>query len=124
MTLILSSTQMNNSDADDDHAEVIVHVHARIVAPTRARRAVNGWLCLEVGDRMLAGEPELLVGEKLIWRVPVQWTSPTRGVLAHDVGQVMVDAVTGEILSSQDTTAQEIQQRVAAFAHSLRTATS
>jgi hypothetical protein len=109
---------MSKGGADDDHAEVIVHIHARIVASTRARRAVNGWLCLEVGDRMLAGEPELLAGERLIWRVPVQWTSPTKGVLAQNVGQVMVDAVTGEILSSQETV-QELQQHVTAFAHSL-----
>ena len=118
MTVVLSSTQITKPGADDDQAEVLVHVHAHIVAPAKARRKVNGWLCLEVGDRMLAGEPELIVGEKLIWRMPVQWTSPTQGVLIQDVGQVMIDAVTGEIVSSQETI-QEIQQRVAAFAHSL-----
>jgi hypothetical protein len=122
MTVILPSAQATNGAADDEHTEVIVHVHARIVASIRARRKVNGWLCLEVGDRMLAGEPELIVGDQLIWRVPVQWTSPTQGVLAWSVGQVMVDAVTGEILAGLPT-AQEIQQRVAGLAHSIRSAT-
>lgn len=118
MSVILSSSQMSKTSADDEHAEVIVHIHARIIAPAKARRTVNGWLCLEVGDRLLANEPELLAGERLIWRVPVQWTSPTKGVLARNVGQVMVDAVTGEILSNQETI-QELHQYVAAFARSL-----
>lgn len=115
MNLILSSNQLTHSGAENDHADVIVHLHARVIAPNRARRAANGWLTLEVGDRMLAGEPELLVGETLIWRVPVRWTSPTRGVLAQNVGQVMIDAVSGEILSTTENI-EEMQQRVAAFA--------
>ena len=119
MTVILPSAYAASAAADNDHTEVIVHVHARIVASVRARRKVNGWLCLEVGDRMLAGEPELIVGDQLIWRVPVQWTSPTQGVLAQSVGHIMVDAVPGEITSGSPT-AQEIQQRVAALAHSIR----
>jgi hypothetical protein len=122
MTVVLSSAQVTKASADDDLAEVIVHVHARIVAPARARRTANGWLCLEVGDRMLAADPELLVSDRLIWRVPVQWTSPTTGVLAQSVGQIMVDAVTGEILANQ-ATAQEMQQRVAAIAQTIRPVT-
>ena len=71
---------------------------------------------------MLAGDPELLVGDRLIWRVPVQWTSPTTGVLAQSVGQIMVDAVTGEILAN-NAAAQEMQKRVAAIAYTIRPAT-
>lgn len=122
MTVILPSASGANAAADDTHTEVIIHVHARIVASARVCRKVNGWLSLEVGDRMLAGEPELIAGDPLIWRVPIQWTSPTQGVLAESIAQVLVDAVTGEILASSPT-AQEIQQRVAALAHTLRSAT-
>jgi hypothetical protein len=113
---------MTDASADDDLAEVIVHVHARIVTSAKARRTANSWLCLEIGDRLLAGEPELLVGDRLVWRVPVQWTSPTTGVLARSIGQIMVDAVSGEILANQ-ATAQEIQQRVATIARTIRPAT-
>jgi hypothetical protein len=121
MAVILSPAHGMGA-ADSEHAEVIVHVHARIVTADKARRKVNGWLCLEVGDRMLAGDPELVVGDQLVWRVPLLWTSPTQGVLAQTVGPILVDALTGEILAGPST-AQEIQQRVAAFAHSLRSAT-
>jgi hypothetical protein len=111
MTVILSAIHVASAAVDDEHAEVIVHIHARVIASVRVRRKVNGWLCLEVGDRMLAGEPELMVGDQLIWRVPVHWTSPTTGVLAQSVGHVMVDAMTGELLVDLST-AQEMQQRV------------
>jgi hypothetical protein len=42
--------------------------------------------------------------------VHVQWASPTQGVLAQSVGQIMVDAVTGEILPGSPT-AQESPSR-------------
>ena len=120
MTIILSAAQSAHAESGE-HAEVIVHVRARVVAPAQARRKVNGWLCLEVGDRLLAGEPELLVDERLVWRVPVQWTSPTMGVLAQQVGQILVDAVSGELVPNSPT-AQEIERRVAALARSLHAA--
>ncbi len=66
MTVILPSTRVTNVGAEDELAEIIVHIHARIVAADAARRTANGWLCLEVGDRLLAGDPELLVGDRLI----------------------------------------------------------
>ncbi len=68
---------------------------------------------------MLAGEPELLLGDPTLWRVPVQWTSPTAGVLMSPVGHVLVDAVTGKLLVAPSQ-AEEMQQRVAATARTLR----
>jgi hypothetical protein len=126
MTVVLFPSNPSGAatnPSSDDHTEVFIHLHARIVTHAWARRKVNGWLCMEVGDRMLAGEPELLVGERLIWRVPVQWTSPTTGALAQFVDQILVDAVSGELLIDPST-AQELEQRVVALAHSLRTAAS
>jgi len=107
MTIILSSVQPARTDAGE-HADVIVHIQARVVAAGLARRKVNGWLITEVGDRLLAGEPELLVDERLVWRVPVQWASPTKGVLAQQVVQVLVDAVSGELMPNSPS-AQEIR---------------
>src|SRR3954453_5754170 len=123
MTVILfPSNSAGASDKDGEHFELIFHLRARVITADRARRKVNGWLCMEVGDRMLAGEPELLVGDRLIWRVPVQWTSPTTGMLAQSVTQVQVDATSGEFLTTPPT-AEEIEQRVVPFAHSLRAST-
>lgn len=120
MTIILSSVQPSHADAGE-HTEVIVHIQARILAAGLARRKVNGWLILEVGDRLLAGEPELLVDDRLVWRVPVEWTSPTKGVLAQQVGHVLVDAMSGDLIPNS-ATLQEIERRVTALAHSLRAA--
>lgn len=121
MTVVLPSPLTQLAAADDAFTEVIVHINARIVSATQVRRKVNGWLVLEVGDRLLAGEPELLLGERLVWRVPVRWTSPTQGVLARTEISLLVDAATGEILADPST-AQEIQQHVAALARTLRAA--
>ena len=76
-----------------------MHFQARVVTATACTpQGQRLALPLEVGDRMLAGEPELLLGDPTLWRVPVQWTSPTAGVLMSPVGHVLVDAVTGRLL--------------------------
>lgn len=118
MTIVLHTTQSGNGAATQPFTDVMIHISARVVTADQARRTVNGWLCLEVGDRLLAGEPELLVGEQLLWRVPVQWTSPTQGVLAANIDQVLVDAATGKAIISP-TQAQELQTRVETLARSL-----
>jgi hypothetical protein len=121
MSILIVSPNVTSDVPDADYAEIILHVSARIMSAARTRRKTNGWLCLEVGDRMLAGEPELVIGERLLWRVPVQWTSPTQGLLAERVCDVLVDAMTGEVLDQANQT-QMIQRRVEHAAHSLRSA--
>jgi hypothetical protein len=46
---------------------------------------------------MRGEQPELVVGDRLCWSVPVVLTSPSRGVVGK-VGDVVVDATTGELL--------------------------
>src|SRR5262245_52268740 len=85
-------------------ATVDIHVHVSApvnITPFVARQKVTGFVILEIGDRLRGEEPELVVGDRLCWSVPVVLTSPTRGVVGK-VGEVRVDATTGELLIEQD----------------------
>ena len=121
MTVLLASTQKTPSESGDAFTDVVVHIDARVVSAAYVRRKVNGWLAMEAGDRLLAGEPELMLGERLIWRVPIRWTSPMQGVLARMEFAVLVDAKSGDFAAGSPTS-QEIQEHVADLARSLRSA--
>ncbi len=63
-----------------------------------AQRRVNKLLLDRVG--LFYGEkPSLVVGERLLWRVPIIFSTPRTGSLGP-VGTLDVDARTGEILST------------------------
>ncbi|NKQ37358.1 MAG: hypothetical protein HF973_17295 [Chloroflexi bacterium] len=64
-----------------------------------ARRLVNRQVVAELSTGLAAGDPELTIrGEQLIWRVPISLSLPGLGELGQ-VGDIEVDAQTGEILS-------------------------
>jgi hypothetical protein len=63
---------------------------------------VTGFVVREISDRLRGGQPELVVGERLCWSVPVVLTSPSRGPVGK-VGEIRVDATTGELLLETDT---------------------
>src|SRR5437016_13846969 len=71
------------------------------ITPYVARQKVTGFVILEISDRMRGDQPELVVGDRLCWSVPVVLTSPTRGVVGK-VGEILVDATTGELLVEKD----------------------
>lgn len=72
------------------------------ITPFVARQKVTGFVIREISDRMRGDEPELVVGDRLCWSVPVVLTSPSRGVVGK-VGEILVDATTGELLVETDT---------------------
>jgi hypothetical protein len=72
------------------------------ITPFVARQKVTGFVNLEISDRMRGGQPELVVGDRLCWSVPVVLTSPNRGVVGK-VGDILVDATTGELLVEPGT---------------------
>jgi hypothetical protein len=111
VTVLVLPTMPSTDRPENDYAEIVLHVNARVISATRVRRKVNGWLALEVGDRVLAGEPELVIDSQLVWRVPVHWTSSTQGILVRHIAAVLVDAVTGEILN-QSMQSETILKRV------------
>ena len=86
--------------------QINVHVRAEVVSPEVARRQANVWLLENVGNLLRAETPELVAGERLIWRVDVVLTSPTRGTVGR-VGQLEIDSSTGDVVTDA-TLAQEI----------------
>jgi hypothetical protein len=63
----------------------------------------------ELSTQLGAGAPELTVGERVYWSVPVVFTLPGKGLLGC-VGTLRVDAATGELLTDPETE-QEIMRR-------------
>jgi hypothetical protein len=85
-------------------AAVDIHIHISApvnITPFVARQKVAAFVLSEVSTQLLADTPVLNVGERLCWSVPVVLTSPARGVLGK-VGEVLVDATTGELLVDED----------------------
>jgi len=80
------------------HIQINVHVLAEVVSAEVARRRANAWLLENVGNLLRAEAPELVAGERLVWRVDVVLTSPTRGTLGH-VGRLEIEATTGKVLA-------------------------
>ncbi|MCS6843422.1 MAG: hypothetical protein NZ528_03725 [Caldilineales bacterium] len=61
-----------------------------------AQRLVGRFVADEISYLLRAGEPHLVVSERLYWRVPVQLAFPGRGVVGT-VGALDVDVETGQI---------------------------
>jgi len=80
--------------------DITVHVSARLnVTQVAARRKVNVFLLNEIGTGLGGATPMLVVqNDRLRWRVPVILALSPIGRLGQ-VGQIDVDAQTGEILA-------------------------
>jgi hypothetical protein len=78
-----------------------------------ARQKVTQFVISEVSNQLCGDTPDLHVGERLCWSVPVVLTSPVKGMMGH-VGEILVDANTGELLADADTV-----ERIAANAERL-----
>ncbi len=65
-----------------------------------AQRQVSKLLLDQAGNLLYGERPSLVVGQQLVWRVPVWLALPTTGPLGQ-VGALDVDAQTGEILFAQ-----------------------
>jgi len=66
------------------------------VSAAVAQQKANRFLAMNAGNMLAAGEPELVVGETLRWRVPVLFGTPAKGTLGR-VGELYIDADTGQI---------------------------
>ncbi len=86
--------------------ELNVHKSFEIkVTAEEARRSVNRWLMDEVSYMIGAEPPTLVVGERVVWRVPAWIGFPHTG-WAGTVGSVDVDVQTGEM---DNTTARKVE---------------
>ena len=86
------------------------------ISGEQARKLVNRFLLMEVSTMLAADAPDLVVGERTVWRVPVWIGFLHQGRFA--VGALDVDARTGAILDQEQSVAA-IQERATKLAASL-----
>jgi hypothetical protein len=79
--------------------ELSVTAQVNVTAQT-AQRQVTKLLLDQVGNLLYGERPNLVAGERLLWRVPIWLALPTTGPLGQ-VGSLDVDTETGEILFTQ-----------------------
>ena len=83
-----------------DRLQVSVHIQAEVLSAEAARREVNVWLLANIGNLLRAENPELVVGERLLWRIDIALTSPKQGRVGV-IGRIELDAITGEVLADE-----------------------
>jgi hypothetical protein len=89
------------SDRPPQVMQVTVHIQADVIAPAFALKKANVWLSMNAGHLLLAENPELVLGESLMWRFDVIRSLPSRtrpGTARRSfLGRMQMDAVSGEI---------------------------
>lgn len=97
------------------HLVVDIKVSADVnVSAFTARQKVNNFVLGEISYMMHAGEPTLVLGERIYWRVPIILSLTSRGDVG-EVGYLDVDVETGQIQISPQQIA-EIESRAATIA--------
>jgi len=113
MTIILERYPI----PDSGPLKLSVEISAEIkVSADEARRKVNGFLLnnlsyLTIGER----QSELVVGERVCWRVAVNHTLPGFGALGR-IGMIDVDVETGELQPVSPEQLEEMKRRAKALA--------
>ncbi len=103
--------------------ESTLDINIRVTQPLNvtafsARQRVTQYVMHELSTQLGGGAPELTVGERVYWSVPVVFTLPGKGALGR-VGTLRVDAGTGELLTDPQTGremmhhAEQLAQRAA-----------
>jgi hypothetical protein len=87
--------------------ESVLDISIRVTQPLNitafsARQRVTQHVILELSSQLGGDTPELTVGERIYWSVPVVFTLPGKGILGR-VGTLRVDATTGELLTDPQT---------------------
>lgn len=109
-TTPISSNRLQNSEfLIAKPGEPIVNI-----TPFTARQKASGYVGSYISHLMGGDEPSLLLSnERLVWRVPIVFTSPTKGKLGI-VGSLDIDARTGQLLISPDF-ALEVEKNAQKF---------
>lgn len=79
------------------------------VTAEQARRQVKQWLFKEVAMTLTSQAPTLLIGSRIVWRVPVVFTSPQIGTVGA-VGEIDVDVATGAMDNSPNLKTMLLEQ--------------
>src|SRR5437763_1332073 len=88
-------------------ADSVLDINIRVTQPLNvtafsARQRVTQYVMQELSTQLGGDDPDLTVGERVYWSVPVVFTLPGKGVVGR-VGTLPVDAGTGELLSDPQT---------------------
>lgn len=115
---IPSLDEASREVASEQRVRVVINVQADVLDAEIAQRKANVWLLDHVGNLLSASTPELVIGERLMWRYDVilgipNLEQPGSGAM-YKVGQIMLDAETGEIKNASEV-AQELQQSAEAL---------
>jgi hypothetical protein len=70
-----------------------------------AQKIVRRFVANEISYLLRAGEPNLVLGQRLYWRVPIELALPGRGVIGA-AGTLDVDVETGQITATPDAIAE------------------
>jgi hypothetical protein len=90
--------------------EVNIRVSADMnVSAYAARQKANSFILSQISYMMHGGEPELILGKRILWRVPVILSQRSQGDVGQ-VGAVDVDVETGQ-LTVTPLQIEEIQAR-------------
>jgi len=86
----------------------VLDINIRVTQPLNvtafcARQRVTRYVMQELSTQLGGDTPDLTVGERVYWSVPVVFTLPGKGILGR-VGTLRVDAGTGELLTSREPT--------------------
>ena len=82
--------------------EVDIKIHTRLnISSYIAKQKANVCLALHCGQSFCVDDPILQVAERVVWLVPV-WLSPPQAGRKAKIGELVVDAQTGEVLDSGD----------------------
>lgn len=102
--------------------EVSIRVSADVnISAYAARQKANGFLLSHVGYMLHAGEPELVIGPRIVWRVPVILSQRSVGDVGL-AGSIDVDVETGQI-NVRPAQIEEIQTRADEIARRTPSAT-
>jgi hypothetical protein len=83
------------------------------VSAFSARQKVNSFVLNDISYMMHAGTPQLVLADRILWRVPVVLSQASRGDIGQ-VGQIDVDVETGQLLVTPQLVS-EIETRAAAL---------
>ncbi len=80
--------------------EVEIKIHTRLnISAYVAKQKANVCLALHCGQSFCVDEPVLQMGQRIFWLVPV-WLSTPQGGHQAKIGELAVDAQTGEVLEA------------------------
>lgn len=82
--------------------EVNIEIHTRIqISASAAKQKANVCLAMHCGQNFCVDDPVLQVGDATTWIVPV-WVTTLQEERLAKIGELVVDAQTGEIVESED----------------------